>query len=87
MPLTNFSRDHSRRISISLILHLTDDILSYMDLLKCISKKGLALIKFVVIIKLPSCLLFEWSFAFVLDYTLSSGSYDCLVLHMEDVTH
>lgn len=35
-----------------LILHLTDDILSYMDLLKCISKKGLTLIKFAIIIEL-----------------------------------
>lgn len=75
---------------LSLVLHLTDYILFTLDLLKCISKKGVTLIKFVIIIKLSSVLSFVWTYTvlrFCARIYFMQWFFDCLVLHIENVPH
>lgn len=56
---TRAKHDFDRRNRFSSILNLTDDVLSYMDLLKCISKKRLVSNQACDHYQVIFCLLFE----------------------------
>lgn len=84
-----FLKNHCRFKSFScLILHLTDDILSNMDLLKCISKRGLTLITLWTLSSYLLCCLLFWHILYSTVLRCCARInfiqrifYDCLVLH------